>query len=120
MLLLLEAVDHHPSLGFTLDTGWHLRQREYLPTSIYKLGARLKNLHVRDTDGLLNYALPVGQGIVDWDHIVAALQDVGYDGYLVVEMSSTHDANRIFTESRRYLEAVLENAYSNSSAGAAR
>jgi sugar phosphate isomerase/epimerase len=110
MLRLVDALDGHPNLGFTLDTGWHLRQREYLPMSIHKLGKRLKNLHVRDTDGLLNYSLPPGQGIVDWGHVVEALLDVGYDGFLSVEMANLKDPSREFGWAKSYLESILEEA----------
>jgi sugar phosphate isomerase/epimerase len=107
MLRLVDAVDGHPNLGFTLDTGWHLRQREYLPASIYKLGSRLKNVHVRDTDGLLNYSLPPGQGMVDWYHVRDALIDIDYDGFLSVEMANLKDPSREFGWARSYLESVL-------------
>lgn len=119
MLRLLDAVDGHPNLGFTLDTGWHLRQREYLPTSIYKLGSRLKNLHVRDTDGLLSYSLPPGQGIVDWDHVLAALDDVGYDGFMVLEMAGTIDPPRIFSEARITLQRIIDRYNASKEGGAA-
>lgn len=119
MLRLLDAVDGHPKLGFTLDTGWHLRQREYLPATIYKLGSRLKNLHVRDTDGLLNYSLPPGQGIVDWDHLLTALDDVGYDRFLVLEMANTIDPPRIFSQARKQLQAILDQHTESREGGAA-
>jgi sugar phosphate isomerase/epimerase len=106
MLRLFDAVDV-PSLGVNFDTAWHMIQREYLPMSIGKLGDRIKHVHVRDTDGLLDYNLPPGQGITDWHGVVEALQRVGYDGFLSLELGQYLEPERHAGEARRHLQGVL-------------
>jgi sugar phosphate isomerase/epimerase len=40
-------------LGYNIDAGWTLLQREYPPVAIYKVGRHLMNVHMRDIDGLM-------------------------------------------------------------------
>lgn len=106
MLRLFDTVPS-PSLGVNFDTAWHLMQREYLPMSIGKLGSRIKHVHVRDADGNLDYNLPPGQGITDWHGVVTALQQVGYTGFLSLELGQYREPGRYAAEAKRYLERVL-------------
>jgi sugar phosphate isomerase/epimerase len=75
--------------------------------SIHKLGQKVLHLHARDTDGLLNYSLPPGLGIIDWDAVVDALHAVGYDGFLSCEIGRYKDPGRWLRQARQYLECVL-------------
>jgi sugar phosphate isomerase/epimerase len=106
MLRLFDAVPS-PSLGVNFDTAWHLIQREYLPLSIAKLGNRIRHVHVRDADGNLDYNLPPGQGITDWHGVVVALEKVGYDGFLSLELGQYREPGRYAAEAKRYLEWIL-------------
>jgi sugar phosphate isomerase/epimerase len=105
----LRLFDHVPSetLGSNFDTGWQAMQREYLPMSIHKLGQKMLHLHARDTDGLLNYSLPPGLGIIDWDAVVDALHAVGYAGFLSCEIGRYKDPGRWLRQARQYLDCVL-------------
>ncbi|HHV61450.1 MAG TPA: sugar phosphate isomerase/epimerase [Firmicutes bacterium] len=94
------------ALGCNFDTGWQFMQREYLPMSIYKLKDRIFHVHVKDSDGLLSYGLPPGMGIIDWRGVVKALKDVGFNGFLSLELSRYEDPSYI-DEGRRYLERVI-------------
>jgi sugar phosphate isomerase/epimerase len=109
MLRLFDAVPT-PALGVNLDTAWHMIQREYLPISIAKLGDRIRHVHVRDTDGALDYNLPPGHGITDWPGVVAALQRIGYDGFLSLELGQYRDPRRWAGEARVHLARVLADA----------
>ncbi|MBQ8162746.1 MAG: sugar phosphate isomerase/epimerase [Clostridia bacterium] len=52
---------------------------------IYALGDRLKALHVHDTDRIGdNHQIPFSMKI-DFDAVIKALKDIGYDGYLTLE-----------------------------------
>lgn len=95
------------SLGANFDTAWQLIQREYLPMSIYKLKNKLFHMHVRDGDGMLCYVLPPGSGIIDWDALVEALQDIGYDGYLSFELARYKNPTKYVKQAKEYLEQVL-------------
>lgn len=105
----LRLFDHVPdaSLGTNFDTGWQFMQREYLPMSIHKLGKRIFHVHAKDSDGLLNYSVPPGLGIVDWDGVVDALQSVGFDGFLSFELGRYQDPKRWLKQAREYLERVI-------------
>jgi sugar phosphate isomerase/epimerase len=107
MLRLFDAVPS-PSIGVNFDTAWHLVQREYLPMSIAKLGDRIRHVHVRDADGNTNYNLPPGRGIIDWHGVITALQGVGYDGFLSLEMGQYKEPERYAAEARQSLERVLD------------
>jgi sugar phosphate isomerase/epimerase len=94
-------------LGANLDTAFPLRQREYVPTAIYKLKGKLLHVHARDGDGILNANLPPGLGIVDWGAVVKALADIGYDGFLSFELSGYGDPVPYLKQARDFLASVL-------------
>ena len=96
-----------PALGTNFDVAWQFIQREYIPWSIYKLKERIFHVHARDGDGMSCYSLPVGQGIIDWHGVVRALKDVGYDGFLSLEMGRYEDPRRWRKYSLDYLRAVI-------------
>jgi sugar phosphate isomerase/epimerase len=96
------------SFGFNFDTGWHFQQREHIPWTVYKLAGKIFHMHVRDGDGLLNYGIPPGAGIIDWEATIRALMDIGYDGYLSFEMGGLKDIEKMLLEGKAYLEQVIE------------
>ena len=96
-----------PNVGANMDVRWPFLQREYVPLSIHKLGGRLLHTHVRDGDGLYNYNMPVGMGIIDWRAVVEALKDIAYDGFLSLELSNYQDPIQYLEFSRDYLQSVL-------------
>lgn len=105
----LRLFDCVPSsnLGMNFDTSWQLMQREYLPLSIHKLKNKVFNVHVRDGDGLLCYNLPVGMGIIDWNGFLTSLKDIGYDGFLSIEMSGFRNPKKYVRLSMEYLKKIL-------------
>lgn len=74
-----------PDLGYNLDTGWTLLQREYPPVAIEKTKRQLMNVHVRDIDGLMRKFVHFGEGVMDFKAVVDALKKVGYSGYVSIE-----------------------------------
>lgn len=96
-----------PALGTNFDTGWQFMQREYLPMSIHKLGQKIFHVHAKDSDGLLNYSLPPGLGIIDWDGVVDALHAVGFDGVLSFELGRYADPRRWLKQGLDYLTGVI-------------
>lgn len=96
-----------PALGANFDTGWQFMQREYLPVSIYKLKDKILHVHAKDSDGLLSYSLPPGQGIIDWEGVVQSLHAVGYDGFISFELGRYRDPARWLDAARQYLEGVI-------------
>jgi hexulose-6-phosphate isomerase len=53
---------------------------------IRQLGSRIHMIHLKDTD-----RQPLGRGRVDWPAAVEAIQDIGYDDWLVFETPAGDD-----------------------------
>ena len=83
-LRLWDAI-RDPALGYNMDTGWTLLQREYPPVAIHKVKRQLMNLHVRDIDGMMRRFVHVGEGVMDFKAIAETLNAVGFEGYLSIE-----------------------------------
>lgn len=76
---LIEAVDVD-NVGVLLDT-YHMNIEEANPSeTIRTVGSRLWLYHVADSN-----RQAVGRGHIDFDAQVRALQDIGYDGPIIVE-----------------------------------
>ena len=70
----------HPRVGAIIDTFHANIEEKNIAAAVRSLGTRLTHLHASENDrGLL------GSGHVDFPGIVAALKEVSYDGYLMIE-----------------------------------
>jgi sugar phosphate isomerase/epimerase len=90
---LREWIDRlgHPRLGANLDIGHCQVIGESIPEAIELLAGRIWNLHVEDIPGRKHYHLIPGEGTIDWHSVKTALQKIGYDRFLTVELY-THTA----------------------------
>jgi sugar phosphate isomerase/epimerase len=95
-----------PSRGYNLDTGWTLSHRDYPPEAIYKVRRHLMNMHVRDIDGLMRKFPHIGEGVMDFRAICAALKNTGYRGFLILEQDK-HPRD-MMADARRYLAMMKE------------
>ena len=95
-----------PALGYNLDAGWTLLQREYPPVAIHKVKRRLVNAHLRDIDGSLLKFVHIGQGVMDFQAIAATLQSVGFTGFATLEQDK-HPGDMAAT-CRRYLAMMRQ------------
>jgi len=76
---LCEAVGH-PRVGVTIDTFHANIEEKNIAAAVRGLGKHLKHIHASENDrGLL------GTGHVDFPGIIAALREMDYDGYLMIE-----------------------------------
>ncbi|HEX6971028.1 MAG TPA: sugar phosphate isomerase/epimerase family protein, partial [Limnochordia bacterium] len=100
----LEAIDYHPAFGFNFDPS-HLHWQGVNPVQfIYEFADRIFHVHVKDAivtldgkTGILASHLPFGdrrrgwdfrspgRGGVNFEEIIRALNQIGYDGPLSVE-----------------------------------
>jgi sugar phosphate isomerase/epimerase len=100
----LDALDRRPEFGFTFDPS-HLHWQGVDPVEFVRhFGDRIYHVHVKDAvvtlngrTGLLASYLPhgdprrgwqfrsPGRGGIDWEGVIRALNEVGYDGPLAVE-----------------------------------
>ncbi len=83
-LRLWDAI-RDPALGFNLDIGWAMLQREYPPVAIHRTKDHLMNLHARDIDGLMREFVHVGDGVMDFQAVAEALKAIGFQGFLCIE-----------------------------------
>ncbi len=86
-LALMEAVDT-PAFRLNLDLVHPFVLGYDLPTIVELLGAHAVFAHVSDASGRYpqhEFSTP-GEGDVDWPAYVRLLQNVGYDGYLMVQI----------------------------------
>ena len=77
---LMEDVGE-PNVKLMFDTFHVLYRREVSSDYVYRMGSNLKHLHISDND-----RLPPGEGRGDFVGVVDALKDIGYDGYLAMEL----------------------------------
>jgi sugar phosphate isomerase/epimerase len=104
--LLLWSAIRDPALGYNLDTGWTLSQREYPPLAIHKVAPHLMNLHVRDIDGLMRKFVHIGEGVMDFKAVAESLKKIGFTGFLSVEQDK-HPGDMEKT-CRRYVAMMRE------------
>lgn len=71
--------------GVCLDVGWVLRGGLDLRATVKELGRRLTYVQVRDVQVDGCWAEAVGRGRLSSSDLVAALDDVGYEGWVVAE-----------------------------------
>lgn len=76
---LCEAVNH-PRVGITIDTFHANIEEKNIAGAVRTLGKRLTHVHASENDRGL-----VGSGHVDFPGIVAALRQIEYGGFLMIE-----------------------------------
>jgi sugar phosphate isomerase/epimerase len=104
-LRLWDAI-RDPALGFNLDCGWAMNQREYPPAAILKVNRHLSNLHVRDINATMREYVPIGQGVMDLKAIADAVKAIGFTGFLSLEQDGPADIMR--ETCRRYVSTMKE------------
>ena len=104
VIALMDAVDR-PNVGAMFDT-YHTLYRNEVPSDyVYRLGKRLKHVHLAD----VNRDAP-GSGVVDYVSLIQALRDVGYDGYLAMEIGFNRrnvEPDDMARRAHAYLKSIL-------------
>lgn len=77
---LCEAVGH-PRVGLLLDTAHMVQEEHDLPAAVRTAGPWLRHVHVPESDR----GAPGTGCVVDWPGLFAALRDVRYDRWCVIE-----------------------------------
>jgi L-ribulose-5-phosphate 3-epimerase UlaE len=101
-----------PCLGVYLDVGNAASIGLSPVEEIRAAGDRAAQMHFKDTQAkFFAQTLPFGEGIVDFRAALRALEDIGYDGYLVVELHpAPDDPVRIAREAKAYMDTLLAEA----------
>ena len=66
----------------------HLMSIYEQPDAIRKLGSRIKGTHIHGNCKDWDAHYPPSFGTIDWNAVIGALKDTGYDGYLTMEQDS--------------------------------
>jgi L-ribulose-5-phosphate 3-epimerase len=95
-----------PKVGVYQDLANAVIYKQDPAATLRALGDAVVMVHVKDTRGSDN--APLGEGVVDWEACRAAVRDIGYDGWFVLETppgdTPEADAARYLEFTRRWLE----------------
>jgi sugar phosphate isomerase/epimerase len=85
---MLRLLDHVPSpaLGINYDPSHTFPSGDMPHVAVLQLGRRVFHCHFSDNDALTNAHWRPGMGKIDWHALLAALQEVGFDGTLSIEL----------------------------------
>jgi sugar phosphate isomerase/epimerase len=94
---LEHRLGHPEALALTLDIGHCVCNEDESPEDcIRRAGGRLAHVHIEDMVRGVHEHLMFGEGELDLPAAVAALEEVGYDGLVAVELSRhSHRAHEI-------------------------
>jgi sugar phosphate isomerase/epimerase len=104
LLRIVDAVGS-PKVGVYQDLANAVIYGQDPAATVRALGPRIVMLHVKDTPG--KGQAPLGEGVVDWAACRAAVREIGYDGWFVLETPPGDDAveaaSRYLDFTRRWL-----------------
>ncbi len=99
---LVAAIDS-PQIGVYFDVGNAHTQGFDPAADLRALGGLVSQIHTKEPD-----QIPLmGTGPLDWDAIFAAIEAIGYDGWLVLETATGDDARASAVYNREFLEKRL-------------
>ncbi len=75
------------------------------------LGRHIFNVHCKDNDAVSRGNIPAGTGVTDYTAVIRALEQVGYEGNLTVELEFTDNPRRYNKQSLDHLRLCLEGLY---------
>jgi sugar phosphate isomerase/epimerase len=95
--LLESRLGHPEALALTLDVGHCICNEDDSPEDcIRRAGARLAHVHIEDMVRGVHEHLMFGEGELDLPAALGALEDIGYDGLVAVELSRhSHRAHEV-------------------------
>ena len=93
MLRLIEHVDSE-ALGMNFDPSHLFPAGETPHVVIYQLAERVFHCHFSDNDGTTNVHWRPGRGKIDWEAVLVALRDTGYDGVISIELEDVPGVSR--------------------------
>ncbi|HEX3617802.1 MAG TPA: TIM barrel protein [Solirubrobacteraceae bacterium] len=103
----LERTLANTSIGICPDTGHVLLAGDDPAELIRRHAKRLEYVHVKDVDLSTGRFVPLGDGALDLAGVMGVLQEVGYDGWVTVELDSWPDPLDGARRNRRALEPWL-------------
>ncbi len=100
--LLIETADQYlefaakiqsPMLGLNFDIGHFYCVRDEPAPTVHKLKDHIRHVHLEDIAATrVHHHLIPGEGVIDFASTLKALKDVGYDGWVTVELYPYHES----------------------------
>lgn len=112
MQRLLDHVNS-PVLGMNFDPSHLFPMGEIAEMVVYEIGDRVFHTHFSDNDGTSNAHWRPGKGKINWQAVLQALYDVGYDNVLSIELEDVPGVAHAGVESTPALdrEVLLARSY---------
>ncbi|HZP02799.1 MAG TPA: sugar phosphate isomerase/epimerase [Terriglobia bacterium] len=101
---------NHPAVRANLDIS-HLSLAHTPASEIQRLKGRIAHCHFSDCDGKKHGDLPPGRGVVDFPPYLKALQQVGFDGTVSIELEYSPEPDKIVewvTEAYRETNRLMQ------------
>ncbi len=99
--LLIETADQYlefaghiqsPALGLNFDIGHFYCVKDDPAATVRKLAPLIRHVHLEDIAATrVHHHLIPGEGVIDFAGPLAALKEVGYDGWVTVELYTCHE-----------------------------
>ena len=97
---------HNVPVGFTFDS-FQAGETPTDPTTMIRaMNGRLTTVHLADYDPAGPRHLPLGEGTLDWQAILRALDAVGYSGPLIIELANVENMDTL-RASRTFIEQQI-------------
>jgi sugar phosphate isomerase/epimerase len=99
--LLIETADQYlefatkiqsSHLGLNFDIGHFYCVKDEPAPTVHKLKEHIRHVHLEDIAATrVHHHMIPGEGAIDFGPVLAALRDVGYDGWVTVELYTCHE-----------------------------
>src|SRR5207253_8675679 len=82
-----------PMLGLNFDIGHFYCVKDDPPATVHKLKEHIRHVHLEDIAATrVHHHLVPGEGVIDFPATLAALHEIGYDGWVTIELYTCHEA----------------------------
>jgi len=99
--LLIETADQYlefaskissPFLGLNFDIGHSYCVKDDPADTVRRLGKLIRHVHLEDiAPTRVHHHLIPGEGVIDFGATLKALQEIGYDGWVTIELYTCHE-----------------------------
>lgn len=92
LIELVKTIDH-PAIGVTIDTSHGNVNTGDVPGTVRQLGSLICCTHISDNDRSGDQHRTPGNGTINWQDVVAAFREIGYQGIYNLEIPGERHAN---------------------------